>query len=161
MSIRPIVLCFGLAVMSGFAVTAHATYTVTVLADPGGMGNNTVYGINASGESVGVSGSASPCCGFDAVLWSATGTATVLQDVPGGVGHSQAVAINASGQTVGASLTATGEDPVLWSSSGAAPVLGKGGGYPSFALAVNAKGWSVGYVKTQNGLEDAVLWRPN
>ena len=56
MSIRPIALCFGLAVTSGFAVTAHATYTVTVLADPGGMGNNQVFAINASGESVGLSG---------------------------------------------------------------------------------------------------------
>jgi hypothetical protein len=38
MSVRPIALCFGLAVMSGFAITAHATYDVTVLADPGGVG---------------------------------------------------------------------------------------------------------------------------
>ena len=38
MLIRSMALCFGLAVMSGFAITAHATYNVTVLADPGGVG---------------------------------------------------------------------------------------------------------------------------
>ena len=38
MRFRPIALCFGLAVMSGFAVAAHATYDVTFLADPRGVG---------------------------------------------------------------------------------------------------------------------------
>jgi hypothetical protein len=39
MRIRPIALCFGLASTPGFAVTAHgATYDVTVLAAPGGVG---------------------------------------------------------------------------------------------------------------------------
>ena len=47
-----------------------------------------------------------PRGGQDAVLWSATGTATVLQDA-GGQGFSGAVAINAAGQSVGFSETAT------------------------------------------------------
>ncbi len=39
MSIRPIALCFGSALTPRIAVTAHgATYDVTVLADPGGVG---------------------------------------------------------------------------------------------------------------------------
>jgi hypothetical protein len=39
MSIRPIAICFGLALTLGFAVTAHgATCDVTVRADPGGVG---------------------------------------------------------------------------------------------------------------------------
>ena len=71
MSIRPIALCFGLALTPGFAVTAHATYTVIVLADPGGMGNNKVWDINSLGESVGWSQTSS---GLDAVLWSTTGS---------------------------------------------------------------------------------------
>jgi len=41
----------------------------------------------------------------DAVLWSASGTATVLQDV-GGQGVSSARAINASGQSIGSSRPA-------------------------------------------------------
>ena len=157
MSIRPIALSFGLGVMSGFAVTAHAgTYTFTLLQDAGGAGNNKVFAINSLGESVGYSSTPS---GFDAVLWSATGTAIVLDDA-GGQGTSGAVAINASGQTVGGSRTVNGEDPVLWSSSGKATSLGKGGAFPSAALAINAKGWSVGYITTKNGLLDAFLWHP-
>jgi len=38
MSIRPIALCFGLALTPGFAVTAHATYDVTVPCGPGRRG---------------------------------------------------------------------------------------------------------------------------
>ena len=55
MRIRPVALCFGLAVMSGFAVTAHAqTYTFTLLQNvAGGMQNSVVLAINSSGESVG------------------------------------------------------------------------------------------------------------
>jgi hypothetical protein len=157
MSIRPIALSFGLAVMSGFAVTAHAgTYDVTRLADQGGVGNNVVFAINSLGESVGYS---STPTGLDAVLWSATGTATLLADA-GGQEKSAAVAINASGQTVGGSRTVNGEDPVLWSSLGKATSLGKGGAFPSAALAINAKGWSVGYITDKNGLFDAFLWHP-
>ena len=54
MTIRPMALCFGLALTPGFAVTAHATYAAIVLADPGGMGNNKVWDINSLGESVGM-----------------------------------------------------------------------------------------------------------
>jgi hypothetical protein len=38
MGIRPMALSFGLALTPGFAATAHATYGVTVLQDPGGVG---------------------------------------------------------------------------------------------------------------------------
>ncbi len=95
-----------------------------------------VRAINSLGESVGYSYTPS---GLDAVLWSATGTATVLADL-GGQGKSGAVAINASGQSVGASVTATDEDAVLWSSSGAPTPLGKGGELGTIARAINAKG---------------------
>jgi hypothetical protein len=81
MRIRPITLCFGLAVMPGFAVTAHATYTFTLLQDAGGMQDSEAVAINSMGESVGWSQTSS---GFDAVLWSATGTSTVLADLGGG-----------------------------------------------------------------------------
>ena len=57
------------------------------------------YAINASGESVGYSDTATG--GYDAVLWSPTGTATVLQDRRRQGIDSVANAINASGQSVG------------------------------------------------------------
>lgn len=161
MNIRPVALCFGLAVMSGFAVTAHATYNVPImLADvPGGDGDSVVRAINSLGESVGWSATSS---GFDAVLWSANGTPTVLFD-EGGQNVSKAHAINASGESVGWSETATGVyDPVLWSSSGTAAtttVLGKGGAPGTGAVAINGKGESVGVVKTTKGY-DAILWHP-
>ena len=158
MRIRPIALCFGLAVTPGFAVTAHAaTYTFTLLQDAGGVQDNKVLAINSLGESVGWSAISS---GYEAVLWSATGTPTVLADL-GGEDDSAARAINASGESAGWSDTATGDDAVLWSSSGTATPLGKGGEVPTSAVAINAKGESVGYVKTKNGLDDAVLWHPN
>ena len=84
---------------------------------------------------------------------------TVLPDA-GRQGRSRALAINASGEIVGASITATGEDPVLWPSPTKFTVLGKGvSGKPSAALAINGNGESVGYVKTSNGY-DAILWHP-
>ena len=156
MTIRQMTLCFGLAGVSGFAVTAHAaTYNVTVLADPlGGVGNSKVFAINSLGESVGWSATSN---GFDAVLWSATGTAAVLQDY-GGQSVSVARAINGSGEIAGFSKTTTGNIPVLWSSSsGLATPLGKGGGVPSLAVAINGKGESVGYVKTANGFDAGVV----
>ena len=155
MRIRPVALCFGLAVMSGFAVTAHAqTYTFTLLQNvAGGMQNSVVLAINSSGESVGWSQTSS---GIDAVLWSTTGVPEVLADL-GGEGASAALAINASGQSVGWSVTATGEDPVLWSSKGTATMLGKGGAYGTAAVAINVNGESAGYQKTTKGY-DAILW---
>ena len=154
MRIRAIALCFGLAVMSGFAVRAHAdAYTPILLPDPGGMQDSEVLAINSSGESVGWSQTSA---GIDAVLWSMTGGFKVLTDL-GGEGVSAALAINASGQSVGWSVTATGEDPVLWSPKGKPKMLGKGGEYGTAAVAINGDGESVGYQKTTNGY-DAILW---
>ena len=160
MRIRSMALCFGLAVTPGFAVTAHAQYTSIVLPDAGGASDSIVRAINSLGESVGYS--STPSGGLDAVLWTETESgieATMLTDL-GGQGRSAALAINNSGQSVGGSLTATGEDPVLWSSSGVPTLLGGGSsGKPSAALAINGKGESVGYEKTTNGY-DAILWHP-
>jgi hypothetical protein len=64
-----------------------------VLQDVGGQGDSFATAMNASGQSVGNSSTAT---GSDAVLWSPSGKATVLQDV-GGQGDSSALAINASG----------------------------------------------------------------
>ncbi len=145
MRIHLMALCFGLALTPGAAVTAHANYTAIVLPDLGGASDSAVEAINSVGESVGYS--VTPSGGLDAVLWSADGdTGTVLLD-KGGQGKSNAFAINASGESVGQTVTATGEDAVLWSSSGTkATVLGKGGGIGTAAVAINGTGESVGYV---------------
>jgi hypothetical protein len=96
------------------APASAADYTLTVLQDVGGQGYSQATGINASGQIVGYSSSAS---GDEAVLCSSSGVGTALADV-GGTGRSYATGINASGQIVGESDTASGTDAVLWSSSG-------------------------------------------
>ncbi len=87
----------------------------------------------------------------EAVQWSPSGKATVLQDA-GGRGESTVVAINDAGQSVGYSYTGRGYVAVLWSPSGKAMVLeDEGGAGISQALAVNDAGWSVGYSYTGRG----------
>ncbi len=101
----------------------------------------------------------------EAVLWSPSGKATVLQDA-GGLGQSQVNAINASGQSVGSSeATGSGsaEYPVLWSSSGVATVLQNVGGTPynnwDEAYDINKYGWSVGISAAPGGIgPSATLW---
>jgi hypothetical protein len=92
----------------------------------GGLADGIDYAINNAGESVGIAVVGDD--GDQAVLWSPTGTATLLGDVPGGTGVSNDVAINASGQSVGWSETASGQDAVLWSPKGKATVLQDMGG---------------------------------
>jgi hypothetical protein len=73
MRIHPIAICLGVAVTPGFALTAHAGYDVTVLQDAGGQGDSLPNAINASGQSVGNSSTAT---GSAAVKWSPAGKAT-------------------------------------------------------------------------------------
>ncbi|HZZ24869.1 MAG TPA: hypothetical protein VFE60_20830 [Roseiarcus sp.] len=85
----------------------------------------------------------------------------MLQDV-GGQGTSNATAINASGQSVGYSFTATGEDTVLWSSSGTATnlsaVLGPAWS-DTTAVGLNDRGDILGY-GTYNGGQYGFLLTP-
>jgi hypothetical protein len=108
-----------------------------------------------SGQSVGYSATAG-FVGDDAVLWSPSGQATVLQNAPG-FSQSAASAINDAGQSVGFS----GGDAVLWSPSGEGDSASgcRRKGY-SDAVAINDSGQSVGFSKTVNG-QDAVLWSPS
>ncbi len=88
MRIHPIALCLGVAFAPGLAFAAHAAeYDVTVL-------QGLPFAINASGQIV-----------EDSVLWSPSGTATVLGAPAGTLGGS-ADAINASGWSGGYSLGA-------------------------------------------------------
>jgi hypothetical protein len=66
--------------------------------------------------------------------------------------------MNNDGQSVGFSVTATGQDAVLWSSAGAATMLQDPGGEGfDEPTAINASGQSVGYTVTASG-DEAVLW---
>ncbi len=134
----------------------------TVLQDAGGQGSSQPTAINAFGQSVGYSRTASGA--YEAVLWSPSGKATVLQDA-GGEGFSQPNAINAAGWSVGFSNAATasfGQDAVLWSPSGKATVLQDAGGQGiSGAFDINDLGWSVGESFTPGFNSDAVLWSPS
>jgi hypothetical protein len=98
----------------------------------GGHGYSAAGAINASGQSVGSSYTEPGLYGlgdYEAVLWSPSGKATVLQDV-GGYGESAAVAINASGWSVGYSCNfpdsycPTDKIAALWSPTGAGTNLG-------------------------------------
>jgi hypothetical protein len=123
-------------------------------------GSGEAVAINDAGQSVGHSDTAPNR--VDAVLWSPSGKATVLQDV-GGRDVSYALAINNAGQSVGYSGTSngTGEDAVLWSPSGKATVLQDVGGRDlSEAVAINDAGQSVGFSSTATGY-DVVLWSPS
>ena len=84
---------------------------------PGGGDASYGSGINASGQVVGYSQSATGNRGF---LWSpttpngASGSMVDLGDLPGGNNSSFAYGINASGQVTGVGFAATGEHAFLW-----------------------------------------------
>ncbi len=105
--------------LSALNLIAGRSGTATVLADAGGAGFSYATAINKAGQSVGESYINLNTGRADAVLWSPTGTATVLQ---GAGGHSSwANAINNAGQSVGVSQTASGDyEAVLWSPKGTA-----------------------------------------
>jgi hypothetical protein len=163
MRIRPITICLGLSVTPCFALTAHADagYNVTVLQDPGGLGDSSPFfnAINPFGQSVGSSATANG--GLEAVLWSRTGKATVLQDV-GGERNSSASGINAFGWSVGTSGAPSGLEAVLWSPTGKGRALQIPAGlHDSQGGAINNAGQSVGTATTSNGGEAALMWSPS
>jgi probable HAF family extracellular repeat protein len=137
------------------------TYSVVNLTMPFEDSSSEAGAINASGEIVGEGFQAYGITPYEnGILWSPSGTATVLQDI-GGQGVSFAEAINDAGQIVGYSETANGYEAVLWQPTGKALVLqDAGGGGVSFAEAINDAGQIVGVSKTASGGQDAVLWSP-
>jgi hypothetical protein len=104
-----------------------------------------VNAINGSNESAGAAGG-------EAVVWSATGQPTVLDD-PGGMGASYALAINGSGAVAGNSLVSSGvADAAYWAPSGVGTLLTSLGGQ-SDGIDLNDAGHICGY---SNG--EAVVW---
>ena len=132
------------------------------LLDTEGGDYGEAFAINKSGFSVGYSTTTSG--DYDAVRWSPTGTATVLDGLKGSV-VSVATAENNHGQTIGYSDTATGDEAILWGPKGgiAAVLKDPGGVSIEFATAINDSGQSVGYactaVTSGNCIDtEAVLW---
>jgi hypothetical protein len=135
------------------AVLWSPTGKGTALQDAGLQGFSGAVAINDAGWSVGYSFTAalgrSALTDRDAVLWSPSGKATVLQDA-GGLGYSAAVAINDSGWSVGNSWTpgGAGPDAVLWSPTGQATnlntILGSGWSETE-ATGINNEGDIVGW----------------
>ena len=154
MRIRPIAFCLGVSVTPSFALLAHADagYNVSVLQDPGGQGDSFAGAINDAGQSVGYSATAS---GSEAVRWSRTGKATVLQDVGARAAVSPAPSTHS-----GLSLEASG-GPVVWSPTGKGRALQTPAGMSSSqGAAINNAGQSVGQATTSDGVWAALLWSP-
>ena len=131
-----------------------------MLKDLGGDQQAYAVAINPAGQSI---GSYLTANGYEAALWSRSGTVTKLQNASGFV-QSAPFAINASGQSVGDSNAGIGNSSVavLWSPSGTVGVLQDvpGGVNISAAVAINASGQSVGWSCTTSSCsgQDAVLW---
>ncbi len=94
MRIHPIALCLGLVSAAGLATVAQAQYDVTVLQ---GM----PVAINASGQIVEYSYQGGPEL-TGALLWSPSGTTTVLQDPTGTLGSLYQDSLIRTGMPIGA-----------------------------------------------------------
>jgi probable HAF family extracellular repeat protein len=149
----------------GYAGTAggaaiHATiWNGTTSADLGILGRGYYYsfgyGINDSGQVVGLSASdIGPFLGR-ATIWNGT-TLTDLGTLGGS--HSWAYSINNSGQVVGYADTSTGDaHATIW--NGTTPTdLGTLGGNSSFASGINNSGQVVGWSETSDGAVHATIW---
>jgi hypothetical protein len=104
-----------------------------------------VNAINGSNESAGAAGG-------EAVVWSATGQPTILDD-PGGMGASYPLAINGSGAVAGNSvISGNVADAAYWSPSGVGTLLTSLGGQ-SDGIDLNDAGYICGYSNNA-----AVVW---
>ncbi len=125
-----------------------------------GGGNSFAYGINDSGQVVGVAdhlGSAQIYS--DAFLYS-NGKMTDLGTLPGG-NDSYAYGINDTGQVAGYADTASGDEHAFLYSNGTMTDLGTlPGGNDSYAYGINDSGQVVGEADTASGALHAVLFNP-
>jgi hypothetical protein len=130
-----------------------------VLQDVGGQGFEQPFAMNGTEQSVGYS--AIPG-GYEAVLWSSSGAATVLKNI-GGQSFSIALAINASGDSVGYSDTASGSEAVLWSPDGKATNLGAALGSlwsDTEAVGINKTGDIIGFGDYEGKVQGFLLVDP-
>lgn len=134
-----------------------------------GDNTSTAYGINASGQVVGVSSLAppfgSPSSSFDdwvdhAFLWTQATGMTALAALPGHAVNG-ASAINDAGQIAGSSGSGDFERAVRWAPDGSIQDFGTLPGYvASGALGMNGLGHVVGDAYDVGGYSQAFIWTP-
>ena len=138
--------------------TASAQWTITDLGDlPGGSIYSQAFGINNSGQVVGVSSAGT---GNHAFLWQ-NGVMTNLGDLPGGVDRSYARGINDAGQVVGDSDNRAflWQDGVMTDLNTVSGIAGTGWNL-AVATAINDAGQIVGYGNNPLGAESAFILTP-
>lgn len=147
------------AFVGALFATAAATFSVSELANLGGVGSNSIAsGINDKGDVVGSSYNAS--FALRATSWPAGGAPAELSILSNAT-TSEGMAVSSTGIVVGKSqLLDYSEHAMLWSSASSTPIdLGTLGGFNSVASGVNAAGDAVGNaLVADNSTIHAVLW---
>jgi len=125
---------------------------LTILSDPGGVGDSEALGVNDAGQVVGRT--TTPESTSIAVLWE-NGTVTQLELAGAG---SQAMAINEAGQIAGWKTTDEGRSRAFLWDRGTLVDLGTLGGDRSRAEDLNDAGQVVGASNDAGGSERATMW---
>lgn len=137
--------------VAGAARASSASLPATQICDQ----MSTALDVNDSGTVAGYTGS------WPNVRAVTCSSANVLKylDLPGDASGSIAVAINSGGQVAGQVNLSSGQEAVVWDSSGAITRLGFLPGGPSFSSAqdINDNGWVVG-VTSSGGLYLGFVW---
>jgi len=137
---------------------SNTTWTVAALANLPGSTFSEAFAINDSGVIVGMS--IPPSSLEHAVLWSANGTITDLNNADGNSTMTlmRANAINASGQIVGQAENASFHFTAFLLDNGVATDLGNLGGTSSEALGINDSGQIVGQAQLVSNNSHAFLY---
>jgi hypothetical protein len=137
-----------------------SSYSQTSVSGIGMLSGDTTsqaYGINASGQVVGISRGTT---GNHGVLWSAGSGLQSLGGLPGGGGVSGGNGINASGQAVGNAPNSAGyTQSYLWNGSSMQALPTLGGAQAGYAKAIDNAGDVVG-TSPISGPRQGYLWLP-
>ena len=134
-----------------------SSYSLTSVSGIGILPGDTAsqaYGINASGQVVGISRGSVP----HAILWSPGSGLQSLGGLPGGGGLSAGYGINASGQAVGSAPNSSGyTQSFLWNGSTMQALPTLGSAQNGYAKAIDNAGNVVG-TSPLSGAREAYLW---